>query len=66
MQIFFYPLHQFIQIYVTESSYINKILSKMATLYARLKNQNKFKYHILISASFFKTNEEDQRFDEIE
>ena len=38
----------------------------MATIYARLINQYKFKYHILFSASFYKINEEDQRSDEIE
>ena len=38
----------------------------MATIYSRLKNQYKFKYHILFSASFYKINEEDQRSDEIE
>ena len=38
----------------------------MATFYARLINQYKCKYHILISASFLKINEEDQRSDEIQ
>ena len=38
----------------------------MASIYARLINQYKFKYHILFSASFYKINEEDQRSDEIE
>ena len=38
----------------------------MATIYARLINQYKFKYHILFSASFYKINEEDQRSDEIQ
>ena len=33
----------------------------MATIYARLINQYKFKYHILFSASCYKINEEDQR-----
>ena len=36
----------------------------MATIYARLINQYKFKYHIVFSASFHKTNEEDQRSEE--
>ena len=49
-----------------EKRYINKILKEMATIYARLINQYKFKYHILFSASFYKINEEDQRSDEIE
>ena len=38
----------------------------MATIYARLINQYKFKYHILLSASFYKINEEDQRSDGID
>ena len=38
----------------------------MATIYATLINQYIFKYHILISASFYKINEEDQKNDEIE
>ena len=49
-----------------ETRYINKILKEMATIYARLINQYKFKYHILFSARFYKINEEDQRSDEIE
>ena len=36
----------------------------MATIYARLINQYKFKYHIILLASFYKINEEDQRSDE--
>ena len=38
----------------------------MATTYARLINQYKFKYNIIFSASFFTINEEDQMNDEIE
>ena len=49
----------------TETRYIKKILKEMATIYARLLNQYKFKYPIIFSASFYKTNEEDQRSDEI-
>ena len=49
-----------------ETRYINKILKEIATIYARLINLYKFKYHILFSASFYKINEEDQRSDEIE
>ena len=49
-----------------ERRYINKIPKEMATIYARLINQYKFKYHILFSASFYKIIEEDQRSDEIE
>ena len=49
-----------------ETRYINKILKEMATNYAKLINQYKFKFHKLISASFYKNNEEDQRIDETE
>ena len=38
----------------------------MATIYARLINQHKFKNHILFSASSCKINEEDQKSAEIE
>ena len=38
----------------------------MASIYARIINQYKFKYHILFSASLSKIKEEDQRIDEIE
>ena len=48
-----------------ETRYINKILKEMATIYARLINEYKFKCHILFSGSFYKVNEEDQRSDEI-
>ena len=48
-----------------ETIYINKSLKEMATIYAKLINQYKFKY-ILFSASFYKINEADQRSDEIE
>ena len=37
----------------------------MATIYASLKNQCKFKYHKLFSASFYKSDEEDQRSKEL-
>ena len=33
----------------------------MATIYARLINQNRFNYHIFFSARFYKINEEYQR-----
>ena len=49
-----------------ETRYIIKILKEMATIYARLMNQYKFKYHILFSASFYKIDEEDPRSDETE
>ena len=44
----------------------NKIIKEMATIYARLLNQFKFKYRKFFSASFCKINEEDQRTDETE
>ena len=49
-----------------ETRYINKILKDLSTIYARLINQNIFKYHNLFSASFYKINEEAHRSDEIE
>ena len=49
-----------------ETRYNNKILKEMATIYARLINQYKFKYQIIFSASFYEINEEDHRSDEIE
>ena len=49
-----------------ETRYINKIIKEMATIYSKLINQYKFKYHKLFSASFYKINEKDQRSDEIE
>ena len=46
---------------------LKKSLQKgLPTIYARLKDQFKFKYLIIFSASFHKTHEEDQRSDEIE
>ena len=49
-----------------EFRYINKIVKKLSFIYARLINQYKFKYHTLFSASFYKINEEDQRYNHIE
>ena len=49
-----------------EFRYINKIVKELSFIYARLINQNIFKYHTLFSASFYKINEEDQRNNEIE
>ena len=43
-----------------------KITKELSVIYARLINQYKFKYHTLFSASFYKINEEDQRYNEIE
>ena len=36
----------------------------MATIHSKIVNQYRFKYHIKISATFYKINEEDQRNDE--
>ena len=49
-----------------EFRYINKIVKDLSVIYARLLNQNKFKYHTLFSASFYKIIEEDQRNNEID
>ena len=49
-----------------ELRYVNKIWEEMATIYARLLNQYIFKNHIIIPASFYIINEDDQRSDEIE
>ena len=49
-----------------EFRYINKIIKEISVIYARLINQNKFKYHTLFSPSFHKINEEDQRNNAIE
>ena len=49
-----------------EFRFINKILKELTVIYARLINQNKYKYHTLFSASLYKINEEDQRNNEIE
>ena len=49
-----------------EYRYNNKIVKELSIIYARLINQYKFKYHTLFSASFYKINEEDQRYNEIE
>ena len=50
----------------TETRYINETLKEMATIYARLINQYKFKDHIFLSAIFYTINEEDQRSEEFE
>ena len=49
-----------------ETKYKNKILKEVATFYAGLIKQYRFKYHTLISASFYKNNEKDQRSDQTE
>ena len=49
-----------------EFRYIIKIVKELSVTYARFINPYKFKYHTLLSASFYKINEEDQRNNEIE
>ena len=49
-----------------ETRHINETFKEIATIYARLINQNKFKYHTFFSASFYKIKEEDQRDNETE
>ena len=49
-----------------KTSYINKNLKELATIYAGLITQNMCKNNKLISAIFFKINEEDQSSDENE
>ena len=49
-----------------EFRYINKIMKELSVIYARLINQYKFNYHTIFSASFYKINEEGQRYNEIE
>ena len=44
-----------------ETKFFNKIPREMATIYARLINQYKFKCHIMFSAIFYKINEEGRR-----
>ena len=50
----------------TEFRYINKLVKELSFIYARLINQYIFKNHTLFSASFYKINEEDQRYNQIE
>ena len=45
---------------------INKIIKELSVIYARLINQYEFECHTLFSASFYKINEEDQSYNEIE
>ena len=52
--------------YGIQFRYINKIVKELSFIYARLINQYKFKYHIIFSASFYKINEENQRYNHIE
>ena len=49
-----------------ENRYVNKTLNEMATFYARLINQYKFKCQTVLSARFDKQDEDVQMLDEIE
>ena len=49
-----------------EIRYINKIVKELAMIYARLKNQYKFKYQTVFSARFDKQDEDNQILDETE
>ena len=49
-----------------EARYINKNLREVATVYARLKNQYRFKYQPVFSASFDKRHEDGHLLDEID
>ena len=46
--------------------YINKILKELSVIYARLINQNKFKYQTIFSEMFDKQDEDNQSLDETE
>ena len=49
-----------------EVRYINKIMKKLAVIYARLINQYKLKYQTVLLARFDKQDEDNQKLDEIE
>ena len=49
-----------------EIRYIKTILKEKTIIYARLINQNKFKYHTLFSARFDKQDKDNQLLDETE
>ena len=48
------------------SDILIKSKKELSVIYARLINQFRFKTHTLFSASFYKINEEDQRYKENE
>ena len=50
----------------TEIRYINKIMKELSVIYARLKNQYKFKYQTVFSARLDKQDEDNQVLDETE
>ena len=45
---------------------IHNIVREMSIIYARLKNQNKFKYQTVFLARFHKIDEDDLVYDETE
>ena len=49
-----------------EVRYINKIIKELSVIYARLINQDKFKYQTVFSARFDKQDEDNQVLDETE
>ena len=49
-----------------EVRYVNKILKELSVIYARLINQNKFRYQTVFSARFDKQDEDNQVLDETE
>ena len=49
-----------------ETIYINKIMKELSIIYARLINQNKFRYQTVFSARFDKQDEDNQLLDETE
>ena len=65
MQALSYPLYQTIPFSELKQDLLKKF-KRIATIYARILNQCKFKYHILYSARFYNVNEKDQRYVEIE
>ena len=66
MQILFWQIHLIFQNLELNSDIFIKNIKELSVVYARLINQNKFKYHNLLSASFYKINEKDQISKEIE
>ena len=49
-----------------EIRYINKIIKNLSVIYARLINQNKFKYQIVFAARFDKQDDDNHLLDETE
>ena len=49
-----------------EIRYFNEILKKMATIFGKFLNQNKYKYQTVFSARFDEKNEANEMLDELE